>query len=84
MAIKTKRTPDRKVAQGGIAAIIAGAVTAWLSSRFHFTPLETQIIPPLVTAAAGFVAAYMAPYQPRIEEIIAWVKKLLNEVPSAA
>jgi hypothetical protein len=79
----TKRTPDRKVTQGSIAAVITGAITTFITQRFHLTTLEASLIPTLVSIGAYFAGSYIAPYEPRIEEIIAYVKKLMNEVPSA-
>lgn len=79
-----KITPDRKVSQGGIVGVLAAALTAWLTHLLKATGLEASLITSGVGLASGFVASYLAPYEPRIEEIVAYVKKLVNEVPSAA
>lgn len=78
-----KRTPDRKVSQGSIVGVAAAALTLWLTHLTHATGLTETLITSGVGLAANFVGGYLAPYQARIEEIVAYVKKLVNEVPPA-
>lgn len=78
-----KRTPDRKVAQGGVVGVVVAAVTAFIMSKFHLSADVKELVVAGLAVAGHFVGSYLAPYEPRIEEIIAYVKKLLNEVPAA-
>lgn len=80
-----KKTPDRKVAQGGIVGVIVGAVAAIFTTVFHksLDPAVIAGLPTMLGLLGHFFGSYLAPYEPRIEEIIAYVKKLVNEIPSA-
>ena len=80
-----KRTPDRKVAQGVTVGGILGVVTALIMALSHksLTPNELAFIPMAVGVIGHFVGSYLAPYVPRINDIIAYVKALLAEVPPA-
>lgn len=78
-----KVTPDRKVSQGGLLGLAAAALTAWITHLLKASGLEATVITSAVGLAVNFIGAYMAPYQARIEEIVAYVKKLVNEVPAA-
>jgi len=78
-----KRTPDRKVVQGGIVGVLVAAATAWVESHFHLSADWKTLIVTGMGIVGHQIGSYLAPYEPRIEEIIAYVKKLLNEVPAA-
>lgn len=85
MVKSTKKTPDRKIAQGLTVGTIVAAITAIFTTIFHKSmPVEVATALPAILGLLGhFFGSYLAPYEPRIEEIIAYVKKLVNEIPSA-
>lgn len=80
-----KRTPDRKVAQGTAVGTVVGLITTVFMLVFHKSlPVAVvTALPAILTLVSHFLGSYFAPYVPRVEEAIAWVKKLLNEIPSA-
>ena len=85
MVKTSKRTPDRKVSQGGIVGAIVGIISTVFMTVFHknLDPVVIAGLPTLLGLLGHFFGSYLAPYEPRIEEIIAYVKKLVNEIPTA-
>ena len=83
--VTAKRTPDRKVAQGVTVGAIVAAIAAVFTTVFHksLDPAVVAGLPAILGLLGHFFGSYLAPYEPRIEEIIAYVKKLVNEIPSA-
>lgn len=76
-----KRTPDAKawfgITLGGVVAVVTG-----LLSHFGFNVHGQELT--FLTAGLGlvghFLGTYFAPYEPRAEEIIAYVEKLWKEL----
>lgn len=72
-----KRTPDAKawlgITTGGVVAVITGLLA---HLGFNVTGVELTWITATVGVAGHFLGTYFAPYEPRAEEIVAYVEKL--------
>jgi hypothetical protein len=83
--VAVKKTPDRKVAQGFTVGTIIATITAVFTTVFHKSmPVEAIAALPAGLGLLGhFFGSYLAPYEPRIQEIIAYAKALIADIPSA-
>ena len=63
----SKRTPDRKVAQGLTVGSVAGIISAVFMAIFHkHIPLDIVTALPMVLGVLGhFIGSYLAPYTVR-------------------
>jgi len=83
--VTVKRTPDRKVAQGVTVGTIVATITAVFVTVFHksLPAVDVAALPAAVGLLGHFFGSYLAPYEPRIQEIIAYAKALIADVPAA-
>lgn len=77
-----KKTPDRKVAQGLTTGSIVGIITAIFMAVFHKNlPVQVITFLPMALGVLGhFAGSYMAPYQPRIAELLVEAKAMLAQL----
>ena len=76
-----KRTPDTKlwfgITTGGVVAVITGLVT---NLGYHMSPDMVTMLTAGVGLVGHFVGSYLAPYEPRVEEVVAEAEKIWNEL----
>lgn len=79
-----KRTPDAKfwfgITTGGVVAVVTGLLT---KLGFHMSPQEVTFLTSGVGLLGNAVGTYLAPYEPRVEEIVAEAEKIWNELHQA-
>lgn len=79
-----KRTPDAKlwfgITTGGVVAVVTGLLTHF---GFKLSPEEVTFLTAGVGLLGNAVGTYVAPYEPRVEEIVAEAEKIWNELHQA-
>lgn len=79
-----KRTPDAKlwfgITTGGVVAVVTGLLT---KLGFHMSPQEVTFLTAGVGLLGNAVGTYLAPYEPRVEEVVAEAEKIWNELHQA-
>lgn len=78
-----KRTPDAKawwgLTVGGVVAVIVGFLG---KKGLHLDANQLTLLTSAVAVVGSFVGHYLAPYEPRANEIVAYVENLWNELHS--
>lgn len=76
-----KRTPDAKawlgLSLGGVVAVITGLLAHF---GFKVSGNELTILTAALGLAGHFLGTYLAPYEARASEIVAYVEKLWAEL----
>jgi hypothetical protein len=80
--LKSKK-PIAKVTVGVTTGTIVGLITSIFMIVFHksLSPDVIAILPMAIGVLGHFLGSYLTPYIPAIDEIIAYVRALLANVP---
>lgn len=78
-----KRTPDAKawfgITTGGVVAVLVGLISRL---GYHVSGVELAWLTSSVGLVGHFLGTYLAPYEPRVEEIVAEAEKIWQELHS--
>lgn len=82
--MSSKKTPDSKAWFGISSGTIMAAVVG-LAAHFGFnvTGTELTLITVIVGLVGHFAGTYLAPYEPRMEEIVTQARNIWNNLPQA-